>query len=100
MKVNEIEVFGRRVLVQKEDMYTNLEKKGIWLSDKLKQDAKEKQIKGTVLKVGAECSMVKEGDMVVWELYAGGEMAFDEGTYHMILEDDILWAGPIKKTAS
>lgn len=89
MRIEEVEVYGSRVLVKKTNPYETATKAGLWIPDTAKQVANESHIQGEVIKVGEECTDVKVGDHVYWERYAGGEMQFEEGAYHIILESHI-----------
>lgn len=89
MKIEEVEVYGSRVLVKKTNPFESATKAGLWIPDTAKQIANESHIQGEVIKVGEECTDVKVGDNVYWERYAGGELQFEEGAYHIILESHI-----------
>ena len=89
MRIEEVEVYGSRVLVKKNNPFEAATKAGLWIPDTAKQAANEKHIQGQVIKVGEDCTDVKVGDNVYWERYAGGELQFEEGSYHIILESHI-----------
>jgi len=52
--------------------------------------AKEKPQQATVIEVGDDVELVKKGDVVVFEKYAGNEIKIDDKKYVILKEDEIL----------
>ena len=51
---------------------------------------KEKPQDATIIEVGDEVELVKKGDRVVFERYAGNEIKIDDKEYVILKEDEIL----------
>ncbi len=52
--------------------------------------AKEKPQKATVVEIGDDVELVKQGDTVLFEKYSGSELKIDDETYIILKEDEIL----------
>ncbi len=52
--------------------------------------AKEKPQEAVVVEVGDDVELVKKGDRVVFEKYAGNEIKIDDKEYVILKEDEIL----------
>ncbi len=74
-----------RVLAELMDVEEKTES-GIIIPD----TAKEKPQQATVIEVGDDVELVKKGDVVVFEKYAGNEIKIDDKKYVILKEDEIL----------
>ncbi len=74
-----------RVLVEPMEMEEKTES-GIIIPD----TAKDKPQQGTVVEVGDDVELVKKGDVVVFEKYAGNELKIDDKKFIILKEDEIL----------
>ncbi len=74
-----------RVLAEPMDVEEKTES-GIIIPD----TAKEKPQQATVIEVGDDVELVKKGDVVVFEKYAGNEIKIDDKKYVILKEDEIL----------
>ena len=78
---------GNRVLIQREEQ-TNTTASGIIIPD----SAKEKPLEGKVIALGQDAvdEGIAEGDIVVFQKYAGTEITIDGTEYLIMNSDDIL----------
>ncbi len=74
-----------RVLAELMDLEEKTES-GIIIPD----TAKEKPQQATVVEVGDDVELVKKGDVIVFEKYAGNEIKIDDKKYVILKEDEIL----------
>ena len=85
MSKTKIQLLDNRVMIKPEDPETKT-KSGIIIPD----TAKEKHLFGTVTNVGADCTVLQDGDKVMYGQYAGNEIKFNDTTQIWMRESDVV----------
>lgn len=81
-----LQPLGERVVVKPKETEEKT-KGGLYIPD----NAKEKQVEGTVESVGSQVEYdVKENDTVLYSKYSGNEFEFNGGKYLILKQEDIL----------
>lgn len=83
MKKTNLQPLGKNLIVQQREAETKT-------ASGLIVGSPDKPNEGTVLSVGDEITIIKEGDRVMFSVYGGQELKYNKESFLMLKEHDIL----------
>lgn len=87
MKILKMIPRGNQVLVRPDDEESRVSESGLVKPSNIEQ---EQKAIGTVIAVGAEVKDIKKGDRVIYGVYAGDPINFEEVDYKFVEDKFIL----------